>query len=281
MKKILRLTIIAICTGIIIPCNLYSADITAGATAWYAWGGRSENLQEDISDNKRSKSYSFDPTLLCGPALSVKFSNSFNLTFVYLYGKFNFNEGDIGDEHPELHYSFSAKSKAKRSDSDLALNYRLNDYFKVFAGIKYMAYETNLSYDISYTDGHKDHCYNHAKHTSIGPGLGVSSTLPLTDNIFLLTTLSGFYLFSSGEKFQDYKIYNNYDVDYNIAYNEYGINTTISVAYYITQLSTVISLGGRFQYFVINYAKYEDFLINSIANKIYGITLTATYSFSF
>jgi len=256
---------------VLIPCKGYALDITVGASTWYAWGSRYEDVQDYSIRNNNN--YAFDPTLFYGPALSIKFNNDFNLTFVYLYSKFNYRENvysDIGGD-------FFVDAKIKRSDSDLALNYKLHDYFKVFAGAKYMTYKIKLSYD-DYVEGH---CDSQSKHTSIGPGLGISSTYPVTDNIFILGTISGFYLFSSGEKFEDNKIYDKgVPSSITIGYNEYGINTTISVAYYIAQISTVISLGARYQYFITDYYDYEPFLINSIKNKIYGITLTATYTFS-
>jgi len=269
-RRILFKLFFYICAGIVIPCKLYALDITVGATTWYAWGSRFENVQKESS--RENKSYSFDPTFLYGPVLSVKFNDDFNLTFVYLYGKFDYEEKIYSDAGG----SYFAESKAVRSDSDLALNYRLNDYFKVFAGVKYMAYEFRLSFD----NFNRGYCDNHSKHTSIGPGLGLSSTLPITKNIFFLATLSGFYLYSAGEKFEDNRMYGSRPVNLTIGYNEYGINSTIAIAYYIAPASAVISLGGRFQYFIIDYNKYEPFLINNIRNQIYGITLTATYTFS-
>jgi long-subunit fatty acid transport protein len=248
--------------------------MTAGATVWYAWGSRFENTQ-DYSIRKNNN-YTFDPTFLYGPVLSVKFSDDFNLTFVYLYSKFGYNE----DVYKDLGGNFFVKSNIKRADSDIALNYKLNDYFKVFAGAKYLSYKISLSFD----DPNPEigHCNSHSEHKSIGPGLGLSTTYPITNNIFLLGTVSGFYLFSKGEKFYDHKIYDKYPkpVNITIGYNEYGINSSLSVAYYIAKLSTVISLGGRFQYFVTDYYDYKFFYINYIRNMIYGVTLSATYTFS-
>ena len=264
--KILFILLIAI------PSTLYALDITAGATTWVAWGSRFENVHED--SKRRNNTYAFDPTVLYGPALSIKFNDDFNLTFVYLFGKFNYVEKIYSDAAGD----YFATSRAVRSDSDLALNYRLSNYFKVFAGVKYMAYEVKISFNDVYTN---TPCDNHSKHTSIGPGLGVSSTYPITGNLFLLGTVSGFYLFSAGESFVDNKVYSNSSVNLTIGYNEYGINSTVAAAYYVAEISTVISLGCRFQYFVIKYNDYKPFfLINSIENKIYGITLTATYTFS-
>ena len=273
MKKILLLTFIIICTGIIIPSKTYSADITIGATAWYAWGSRYENVREESI--RVNNNYAFDPALFYGPAVSVKLNNDFNLTFVYLYSKFDYIENVYEDDGG----SCFVEARIKRSDSDLALNYRLHDYIKVFIGAKYMAYEIKLSYD----DIYRGHCDSQSKHTSIGPGLGLSGTYPVTDNIFILATVSGFYLYSAGEKFEDNKIYddrNTKPVNITVGYNEYGINSTIQVAYYIAPAATVISLGARYQYFITDYYDYKPFMIDSIKNKIYGITLTATYTFS-
>jgi len=275
MKKCLSFKILYICISIIVPCKVYALDITVGATTWYAWGSRYENTHE--YGIRVNNDYAFDPTFLYGPVISVKLNDDFNLTFVYLYSKFNYKEELYEDAGGALF----VKSKIKRSDSDLALNYKLNNYFKVFIGAKYLSYEIKLSFDDP--NPSNGYCYSNSKHSSIGPGLGLSATLPVAENIFLLATLSGFYLYSTGEKFEDDGIYyykGTKPANMTVGYNEYGINSNISAAYYIAQFSTAISLGARFQYFITNYNKYDPFYINSIKNMFYGITLTATYTFS-
>ena len=229
MKKLLLLALIALCIGIIIPQKLYAVDITVGATTWYAWW--------DIDAGQES--LDVDPTFLYGPALSVKFNNDFNLTFIYLYGKYDvtFDKG---------------KDTVKRTDSDIALNYRLNDYFKLFAGMKYMGFEQDY------------------KQNAIGPGLGLSATVPVMENFFLLGTLSGFHLWGKGKHGE-----NNGTISSN--YKEYGFNSTLSLAYYIAPASTTVSLGGRYQYFKTNDDSSNG---NNFTSKIYGATLTATYTFS-
>ena len=263
--------ILIYCIFVIIPCKVYAIDITAGATTWYTWGSRYENT--DAYSKRTNNNYAFDPAFLYGPAISVKINADFNLTFVYLYSKFDYTENiykDVGG-------SFFVKSKIKRSDSDLAVNYRLNDYLKLFVGAKYLAYEIRLSYD----DPADERLYSNSKHFGIGPGLGLNCTYPVTANIFLLGTISGFYLFSPGEKFEDYYMYDgDRPAKMTVGYNEYGINTNISAAYYISDWSTVISLGIRYQYFITDYSDYEPFLINSIKNQFFGVTLSATYTFS-
>lgn len=211
------------------PSVLYAAEISAGATTWYAWW----DFKSDGSNNDPE----FDPAFLYGPALSAKLNDDFNFTFVFLYGKYDMTDNDGSD------------SKLSRTDSDLALNYRLNNYFKIFAGGKYMGY--NMT-DFS--------------HTSYGPGAGISFVIPAGGNFFLLGNVSGLYLWGTEES--------NDDED---DYNEYGANSSISLAYYIVPASTTISLGGRYQIFQTVYGDTSEF--DDTTHKFYGVTLSATYSF--
>jgi len=177
--------------------------------------------------------------------MSVKINNDFNVTFVYYYGKYEYDYGRI----------------TKRHDSDLALNYRLNDYLKVFAGVKYRRIEADSNKGSSPTVT----IYN-LKADSIGPGLGLNAVYPLTNNIFLIGTGAGLFAVRKAE----------YDLGFGIkndkTYQSFGYNITTAIAYYIQPVSTVINLGGRYQCFM-------DRKDTGIQDKFYGITLTATYSF--
>jgi hypothetical protein len=264
MKKIL---FTAICISMIISHKVYAVDITAGLTGWYAWGEQ-YNVQTNKVPNSLIES---DPSLLYGPALSVKFSDDFNLTFVFLYGKFNALKDDgVNREESEF----------KRIDSDLALNYRLNNYLKVFAGAKY------LSYDIVPNNDSTEFSFKKIDpHSSYGIGAGVSATVPIIGNLFALATVSGLYLFGSDSfvRTEDEEMWSVDPPlkDVKLPYNEYGFNTNISLAYYISDWSTVISLGWRFQYLLADYKdKDNDISLDYIRFIIHGITLTATYNFS-
>ena len=228
MKKYLLLLLIAISIGIVMPHKLFATDITVGASTWYSWFGG------DMPCDK------MDPAFMYGPAMAVKFNDDFNLTFVFLYGKY------------DMKYSDGEKTKLKRTDSDLALNYRLNDIFKVFAGVKYLG-ASFTGYDMN----------------SFGPGLGVSAAFPIAENLFLIANVSGFHVWGTD------KGMNGDDEKENS--KRYGFNSTLSLAYYIATASTTISLGGRYQYINNNYDKDKD---SNPKNKFYGATLTATYTFS-
>ena len=209
----------------------YALDMTAGATTWYAWNDMTHSDTGEIKD--------IDPVFLYGPALSAKFNEDLNLTFVFLYGKF-----DVKTETDSI--------KMTRMDSDIALNYKLNDYLKIFAGAKFLGYEI---------PGYNAY--------AAGPGLGLSATYPIIENLFLLANLSGFSIWGRDK-------YSVSGKDYQTAYYEYGFNSTLSLAYYIMPASTAISLGGRYQYYK---TVYDDDQSDG-KTKFYGVTLSAMYFFS-
>lgn len=233
-RSISLICIAALAILIVLQGNLKAAEVSVGATTWYSWW--------DMRTDGGSGSNDVDPTLLYGPALSVKFSDDYNLTFVFLYGKFDMQEDNGTNE-------------ISRYDSDLALNYRLNSWLKIFAGGKYMAYEMTEFY-----------------HRSIGPGAGFSAVLPLGGNFYLLGNISALYLWGK-HKQNDFT-----GVQQETDYVEYGMNSSLSFAYYISQASVTLSLGGRYQYFRTDFEPDPD--NSDMDHQFYGITAAATYSFS-
>ncbi|MCL1833801.1 MAG: hypothetical protein FWG49_04795, partial [Leptospirales bacterium] len=249
------------------PYKLHAFDITAGATTWYAQSEQYYTQNKSASGVISNSLVKSDPAFLYGPTLAVRFSQDFNLTFVYLYGTFE-TEKDQGSGR-------KSTTKFSRSDSDLALNYRLGNYFKVFIGAKYLSYGITPAKSDSFTfqiNGNAD------IHNSYGPGLGLSATYPIIDNLFVLGTVSGLYLWGGHSvSIADIGGSNRRSVD--LEFNEYGVNTNLSLAYYIAPASTVISLGGRYQYLKADYKKNAIYL-DSIKFTIWGAVLTATYTFS-
>jgi len=267
MKKYLFLFLLLL-IPVLVPCKLYAMDISVGATTWFA------KVDQQFSSNFSGfdGETKCDPGFLYGPVLSVKFNDDFNLTFVYLYGKFDISEED------QLS-GLTSKYKLKRKDSDLALNYRLNNYFKAFLGLKYIGFNISQQYKSANMGEITD-----IKHNGYGPGLGLSATFPITDNVFLFGTVSGFYLWGKESRGFLWDPPNSGTLEADST--DYGINSNLSIVYYIAPASTTISLGGRFQYIKTDYRnitiappRYEVDVDNSGKTKFYGITLTATYSF--
>jgi hypothetical protein len=237
MRKFLVLSIAIISMIIIVKTDnypsLHAVDISVGASTWYAW--YKPNSGENI-----------DPAFLYGPAMSVKFNDAFNLTFVYYYGKYEYDYGRT----------------TKRHDSDLVLNYRLNDYLKAFIGVKYRRIEAD-----STAGSGSPVIIRNLKADSIGPGLGLNGVYPLFGNMYFISTGSLLFAVRNAE----------YDLGFGVKddryYHSYGYNVSMGLGYYIESISTVINLGGRYQCFM-------DRKDTSIDDKFYGMTLTATYSFN-
>lgn len=246
MKKTILLFLLIILISSLqngLNSRLYAADMSAGVSTWYAWWKTVDSKnQMDLK-----------PTLLYGPALSVSLMESWSLSGVFLYGQFK----PAGDAE-------YTPDKISRTDSDVSLNYNITRYFKIFGGGKYMGFK----WDERYTTG---------THWSAGPGLGIGTTLPLTDFLYLLVNLSGTY--SWGKHEQENMGENNQQNKTTISINELGANTNITLAYYIKSASTSVNLGFRYQYFNIDYATegegYQD-----EGHYFIGATLAVIYSFS-
>jgi len=197
-----------------------------GASAWYAdWKFEATH---DVD---------FDPTILYGPILTLGFSPQWSLSGVFLYGKYK----ESSDGGP---------GEISRFDSDVALNYSISTYIKVFAGFKYMGY--------SFDDG---------DHAGYGPGFGISLIAPLTDTFFLIGNLSGLYIWGHHK-----------DTNNDFDYTEPGFNAGVALAYHFTGASTIVSLGGRYQFFKTQ--PDNSSADNENKHTFYGVTLSAIYSFS-
>jgi hypothetical protein len=237
--------------------KVYAVDLTAGISTWYAWG-------KLYADNITKEMHTDGASWLFGPTLSLKLNHYFNITFVYLYGKLDYEE-DKTNLYPDF--------KSKRKDADLALNLRLSNYFKLFFGLK------SLSFDIlrvRHEPAGAVYPYkNDGKHSGFGPGIGLSATFPLAENLFLLATLSGCYL-SGNENIKE-ETYPAPD-SFKSSCHDTGFNATASLAYYIAPAATVISLGYRHQEFNTKY-NHDSFSVK-MHNSMDGIMFSATYTFA-
>jgi hypothetical protein len=181
-----------------------------------------------------------DPAILYGPILSIGFAPRWSLSSIFLYGKYEFTDPGGG------------KNDINRFDSDTAINFSINKYVKIFGGPKFMGY-TQPGFS----------------HLGLGPALGVGLTLPLSESFFVLWNISGAYLW--GEHNED-----DPDGDRSTNYVEPGMNTNLSLAYYIDAISTTITLGYRYQIFGTFYDSDRG---TDMTHQFRGVTLSAVYSF--
>jgi hypothetical protein len=221
----------------------HAAGITVGASSWYAW------WQYTPNDNRE-----FDPGLIYGPVVGFDFADKWSLSSVFLTGAVK-ESGTMSGEKYEFYY--------RRYDSDTVISYNVNRWLKVFGGLKYIRFDYNVTSSKSTPPfGSAEESYS-----SMGPGIGIGLTLPVTDSLFFLTNFSGMYCFGT------YKAY----ASENDTARDIGFNSNVSLAYHIASMATTISSGFRFQYLDTKYSTNTDY--NS-KTKFYGITLMATYHLS-
>jgi hypothetical protein len=241
MKKLIPAVLLSFSFIIFPPAKVASAiELSAGASTWYCWWKNAD----DEKDMKLS------PAFLYGPVLSMRFDESWSLAGVILYGEFTPKDKDR-DRSPD---------SVSRYDSDLSLNYNINRYFKIFSGGKFMGF----TWKAGHTDG---------THWSAGPGLGIGSTLPLTESLYLLINLSGTY---SWGKDVNTTNDNGVDVKNRNKIKERSISTSLSFAYYFSSASTSVNLGFRYHYLNINSSNKQD---DNDTNNFFGPTFSVVYSF--
>lgn len=259
---------IILCAGIIIPYKVYALDLSIGATMWYAQ--MDQEYTKNIDPSRSFKTENGGQFFFMGPALGVKFNDDFSLTFIYLYGATTITE-------IETIYPYQNDCHFKRHDADFALSYSLNNYFRVFTGIKYI----NYSIDCGKPESSAGNIIKR-DHSGFGPGLGLSAIFPIFENLFLLANLSGFCLLINKESAKYYDPGSN-PASLRPKSNDYGINSGLALAYHIAPVSTTINLGGRFQYIRTVYSGDRDLnaglYYNHNASMFYGVTLAATYFF--
>ncbi len=224
---------LALIAGLSAPSH--AMGISIGATSWYAWW--------DFKSEESNNTMEPGSALLYGPMLALQFSENWSLSSVFLYGKFEPENGN-------------SPSYLKRYDSDSAINYALSRYFKIFAGLKYMGFG-----------------FSEGSHYGYGPAAGISFTLPLVENLFLTGNISGMYLWGKHKQNE----YSTAGGKTEFDYTEAGVNTNLSFAYLIASTSTTLMIGGRYQYFHSNYDREGEASQN---HQFYGITASAIYSFS-
>ena len=214
------------------PRPLHSATLGIGAAGWYTWWDPKPDFQPAEAD----------PSIMYGPQLLIAFSPTISLSSVFLYGKFNY-------------YQENYESEIERYDSDTTLTYKLNQYVRVFGGLKYMGYE-----------------WEEGSHLGYGPGFGLGFTYQLSDNLFCVLSVSGLYLWAEQEE-------DSSEGNTTMDYTEYGVNSSVSFAYMIPSSSVSLSVGARYFYFQLEPERIYD-RYQKEKHHFYGVTASAMYMIS-
>ena len=269
---------------------VFAAGVSVGATMWYAeWDPVFSNLVKMKGFLQGGMplpevSLKTNSAFLIGPMISISFLNKFNFATVFTMGKFDgTGTGANSTDYGGGNYSyFNVKTKyiSTKTDLDSSISYALFRYMKIFAGIKYQGYSTDVNMEFSFSGVNTASSQLNVISSldNIGGGAGIALAYPLINNIFVICNISGVYMRAYNE--YSMAIEGSPDEKFKDEYNVYGGNASISCAYYFASLGVTVSLGGRYQYLKYYRTKgYDTYGMNKMADKFYGVVLSAVYSF--
>ncbi len=268
----------------------WALDVSIGPTAWFAWWKPAfEDIYAAYGDpGVVEQDFQLGPAPMYGAALSLAFSKEWSWSSVFVYG--NEYRAEVNKTYTNG-FRVTGAMRIEKTDLDSTVNYSLSRTVKVFGGVKYQGYsfkDNSTTYYPGSSAVYKTDS-THVYSWSTGPGLGVGFTIPVSESVFILLNASGLYMYASlkapGGNIQ--------------AYDCWGGNAGISLAYYVSSMSTTIALGGRYQF--ITYAfkdnssdlsragshqfggpnanTQENRFLDNKSDQFYGITLSAVYSF--
>jgi hypothetical protein len=300
---------------ILIPSLLHAeTTVSLGGTAWYVW------WKPAWSDNKWQGYYLWDDTagywledakdfktssnVMAGPMVSIGFLDRWSISSVAVLGTMSHKARGFGSGGDVINYLAGATHKdysrtVLKWDSDTTVGCAVHRYIKLYAGFKAQGYrykETIHYYDFTmFPSVFIDHSEGTNSVNCYGPGLGISGSIPLVENLYMVIGLSGIVLWCTerGET----NLSRTYGLDSTGfvvtcfymprgKFLSYGGTATLSLAYTIPRINTTLSLGGRYQ-LLYNRQKKGNMLHSDVTMNIIdgqfdhfaGITFSAIYTF--
>lgn len=277
MKKFFISVILAASiAGIIsIPQRVYAADFSVGMYSYYTWWNPSWRSVYSKVEN--------DPMLIWGPYLAVTFFEKLSFSALFLQNFANESKSSYtmeGTTTTNGAYSLAVDTTINRNEFDLTAGYRFTPRLNLYIGCKFLFYNMgangndDVSLDSAYAYTATDDQVSSMGH-DIGAALGASYTIPIAGGLSftagntVVIFSSNIDLITTEAAFSDTTL--TFETD-TYQYKNLGDNVTGTFSYYVPSLSTIFSVGGRFQ--VLKH--FSDGDAPSLANDyFYGVTLSA------
>ncbi len=249
--------------------------ISAGLTVYYAWW---DPVWKTIDNTAAAvqflplgvrvspeMTYPMDEgAVLFGPSVSLRIDGRWSVAFNFLFGKYT-----TSADYPVLVAPYlvplNMDLDAYKYDADVLVGFAINEQVKIFFGPKLQGYSYKISSESLFAALAPKIDYTLI---SAGAGGGVGLTLRVYENLYFLPVLSVFTLVGGGVGSSQVGSQTSFAL---------GANAIASLAYYIEQLNTTVSLGFRMQY--IYYARKPIEGYGDSGDLFYGIHLSAVYSF--
>jgi len=286
MKKIIIAAIIAF-GFIIIPRIGSAAGMGIGMNTWFVWWKPYFTLETE-KNLSIGKKYTANPNFLYGPVLTFYLPKHFTLSAMFLYGEFYFKKNETIIIPPLFALPQKTNYLIKRYDSDSSVTYSFTRIFNMSLGFKY----THFMYNTRSTSGLPGIMMleNQKKtYDEYAPALGFGLTIPLVEKtLYLIMNASGIFDFVTLKMSGDTTtIFANFYFTFPIkpiAQHVYkiGMNSTLTLAYYVEKINTTFTLGIRYQMFkMLNTDKTIDLKLDRMYDHFYGITAAVIYRINF
>ncbi len=269
-----------------IPRTGRAAGMGIGMTTWFVWWKPYFTLDTGASMSIKKK-YTNNPNFLYGPVLTFYLPKHFTITTTFLYGEFPIKKDEVQVIYIYL-YPYHTKYLIKRYDSDSAITYSFTRFFSMSLGFKY----TKFKYVSKESTTLPDYLYmekRNKQYDEYAPALGFGFTIPLVDKTLYLI-MNGSVIFNfvtlkeTSVSFIWMPTYSFGGPNKPITQHLYriGMNSALSLAYYVDAINTTFSIGFRYQMFkMLNTDSTTQVKLNKLYDHFYGITAAVIYRVNF
>jgi hypothetical protein len=278
-----------------------SARIGISGQVWYCWwqppwknGDRLTVPQTDIlaSIPYRIKGYETRPAPLFGFSVFAEILKSWFFSSSLMFGSYLSRSASAGPNPPYALSKLSSRREINKYDFDANIGYRVNRYFSAYICVKTRAYDYTERINDAVVTATESMVYKasaRGEQIDVGPGLGVSVTVPIPkyENIFFLFHGSGMVLASSASCNNDYqyRILNGtlslpvgqYEKESFFSWCGHG---ALSLGYTLQPAGVTFMAGGRYEVTCYRHHRLiKGFLrYNGRYDHSYGMTVSIAYA---
>lgn len=278
-----------------------SARIGISGQFWYCWwqppwknGERLSVPQSDFlaSVPFRVKRYETSSAPLFGFGVFAEILKSWYFSSSLMFGNYLSRSASAGPTPPSALMKLSYHREIKKYDFDANIGYRVNRYFSVYLCLKTRAYDYTERINNAVVTATETMVYKASARgelIDVGPGLGVSVTVPMPkhENIFFMFHGSGMVLATSGSYNNDYQ-YRILNGVLSMPVGQYEKESfyswcgqgALSLGYTLQPAGVTFMTGGKYE--VTHYRHHrliKGFLrYNGRYDHSYGITVSIAYA---
>lgn len=240
----------------------------------------------------RIGSYETTSAPLAGFAVKAEFLKTWYFYSSVLFGQYRSRSASAGPNPPAAVSKLSYNRDIKLYDFNAHLGYQVNRYFGAYLCLKTRAYDFTEGIHDAVITGTGFLVYRASakgEHIDVGPGLGISLTVPMPkyENIFLLFQAAGLVLATSSSYVFDYQ-YEIRNGAYGLPVGQYDRESfyswcgqfDLSLGYTLEPVGLTFTLGGRYEVIYYRHSRLiKGFLrYGGVYDHTYGIAFMMAYA---